>query len=132
MKSFTKSILAIGLTLGIVASIGSSAFCASHKHKDDIGGWGVDVGSDINYDTGSAYTSYGGYGTVSLDSYFNWCSVKPNGGSGTDHHTSGHYKYCSTSFPAHSNSKSVSIETKHYVSGGGEEWKTTTSDVDNR
>ena len=27
MKSFKKSILAVGLTLGIIASLGGSAFC---------------------------------------------------------------------------------------------------------
>ena len=130
MKSFKKAILAAGLTLAVVASIGGSAFCDSYRHKNDIGGYGATVASDIKGTSGSAYTSYGGYGTVSLNSTYVYCSTKANGDRGTYTSNKGHYKSVSTSFTAPNGSRSVSISTDHYVAGGGEKWYFTTSDIE--
>ena len=124
MKTFKKSILALGLAMGVLASIGLSSFAASGQ----IAGYYTSGDSSISSTSGSAYTSYGDYGSVAVNSTYSWVNTKTLA-TGTQSRNNGHYKSTSVSFNAPSNSRSVAISSSHSVSAHGQSWSATSSRV---
>ena len=130
MKSFKKSILAVGLTLGIIASLGGSAFCVAYRPYETgyISGNSTVGCSDVTSYGGSAYTYYGGYAsTLSVNSTY----ISINTRTGVSDYTTksaGHYKNASVSFTAPSNNKSVSIYSYHKIVAGAQNWSVETFD----
>ena len=127
MKTFKKSILALGLALGVMASIGVSSFAGPYPSKQEgkVGKYGTTGSSSITYNTGAAYTSYGDNGSVSVNSTYGYSNTSNyEGGSYT--RSNGHYRSTSVSFTAPNNCKSVSILSSHAVSKSGQSWSAKT------
>ena len=114
MKTFKKSILALGLAMGVLASTGQ------------IAGYYTSGNSSISSTSGSAYTSYGDYGSVAVNSTYSWVNTKTLA-TGTQSRNNGHYKSTSVSFSAPSNSRSVAISSSHSVSAHSQSWSANTS-----
>ena len=130
MKSFKKSILAVGLTLGIIASLGGSAFCDAKGPYEPatVSGYGAVACSDVTRYGGSAYTYYGGYAsTLSVNSKYIYINTR-TGVSNYTTKSTGHYKNASVSFTAPSNNKSVSIYSYHKIVAGAQTWLAETFD----
>ena len=121
MKSFKKRILAAGLALAVVASIGGATVFASiyspqTTDPSTICGYGVTGKSDVKYNTAYAYTSYGGYAdTVSVESTYIY-------------YDNGHYRSARVEFTVPAGCTSISISSNHYLSKGGQRWYAETYD----
>ena len=130
MKSFKKSILAVGLTLGIIASLGGSAFCVAYRPYETgyISGNGTVGCSDVTSYGGSAYTYYGGYAsTLSVNSTYISINTR-TGVPKIETKSAGHYKNASVSFTVPAGSKSVSIYSYHKIVAGAQNWSVETFD----
>ena len=130
MKSFKKSILAVGLTLGIIASLGGSAFCDAKGPYEPatVSGYGAVACSDVTRYGGSAYTSYGGYAsTLSVNSTYISINTR-TGVPKFETKSAGHYKNASVSFTVPAGSKSVSIYSYHKIVAGAQNWSVETFD----
>lgn len=127
MNKFTKGILSLGIALSILAgATGVTAFAANYQSAT-VAGYGVVCKSDIKYSTATAYTTYGNYASVSVESTYRYCNTS-TGVSGRKSNGTGSNKSASLSFKAPSNNKSVSISSTHKVSAGGQYWSTNTFD----
>lgn len=124
MKTLKKSILALGLALGVMASMGASAFAASGS----INGYYTSGNSYIYSTSGSASTSFGDYGSVAVNSTYSYVNTKTLA-TGTQSRNNGHYKSTSVSFSAPSNCRSVAISSSHSVSAYSQTWTASTSKV---
>ena len=128
MKSFKKSILAVGLALAVITSIGGTAVYATPRYVSrNVGGYGVTASSDIKYGYGTAYTSYGDYGSVTVQTTYYYCNVR-NGQSGYKTGAAGHFKSASVTLTAPNGTKSVSMLSDHSCSAHGESWSGPTFD----
>lgn len=122
MKSFKKSILALGLALGVMASMGASAFAASGQ----INGYYTSGNSSVSSTSGSAYTSFGDYGSVAVNSTYSYVNTN-NLTTGTQSKNNGHYKSASVSFSAPKNCRSVKVVSSHSISAYSQTWSANTS-----
>ena len=125
MKSFKKGILALGLTLGIIASLGGAAFAGSTSHGI-VNGFLVTAKSNINYYEGSAYTQYEIAGGAEVYSYYYY--VNPTTGyAGRMVKQNGGIKYARVEFAAPKNCRSLQINSSHKLSAYGEKWSANTT-----
>ena len=133
MKSFKKSILAAGLALAVVTTIGGVAVFAAVNPPEvtspsTIAGYYVTGKSDMKYNYAYAYTSYGGYAdTLMVEStYRYWDNL--HGISGTMYKKTSHYKSAYVDFTAPAGCTSINISSKHYLSKSGQHWDAKTFD----
>ena len=120
MKSFKKSILALGLALGVLAGMGGAAVNAAPTQYGSLAGVSVVGKSDITYNKGTAYTTCGGYGgSVSVSSTYYYCKTS----DGTSAH-----KGAGVSFSAPTGWTSISISSSHKFYYSGQLWSTSTFD----
>ena len=112
MKSFKKGILALGLTLGIIASVGGGAFAYSYCF----------------YTYGWTYTSYNRSGYVSVNSVYNYINTKTlSTGTKTQSSTKNNSSSASLNIYAPNNCRSVDMYSTHVVSYGGQTWTGNTN-----
>lgn len=124
MKKFGKRILALGLTLGVICSIGSVAFAASSL-TTTINGSIATALSTINSEKASAYTTYNGSGAVSVQSTL----VSKNYANGEWHNTTrskGTYGTASVTVYKPKDDVTKRVTSKHSVSVGNQSWNGTT------
>jgi len=133
MKSFKKSILAAGLALAVVTTIGGVAVFAAGlpqpvTEPSTLCGYGISGRSDMLYNTAYASTYYGGNSaSVYVEStYRYWDNLR--GIPGTMVKTTGHYKNARVEFNAPAGCKSVSISSTHNVYKNNQHWDATTFD----
>ena len=133
MKSFKKSILAAGLALAVVTTIGGVAVFAAvnaPKSFNDIpfAGSYVTAKSEMYYNTAYAYTSYGNYAdSLSVEStYLYWDNL--HGTYGTQVKRAGHYKSARVEFSAPAGCKSINISSTHKVAKNYQTWTAYTFD----
>ena len=128
MKSLKKSILAVGLAVAVITAIGgANVFAAPQTQSAIVAGYGVYCKSDIKYRTATAFTEYGYYASVSVESRYNYCKTS-NGEGGHKNNGTGSNKRAALSFSAPSGCKSVSISSTHRLTAGGQNWSTSTFD----
>ena len=128
MKSLKKSILAVGLAVAVITAIGgANVFAAPQTQSAIVAGYGVYCRSDIKYGSATAYTEYGSYATVSVESRYNYCKTS-YGEGGHKNNGTGSNKRAALSFSAPSGCKSVSISSTHRLTAGGQNWSTSTFD----
>ena len=128
MKSFKKSILALGLALGVLAGMGGAAVNAAQTQYGSLAGVSVIGNSDITYSKGTAYTTCGGYGgSVSVSSTYYYCNTR-NGSSGHRSNGAGDSRSAGVGFSAPTNCKSVSISGSHKFYYSGQTWSATSFD----
>ena len=122
MKTFKKSILALGLALGVMASIGASAFAANGQ----INGYYTSGNSYISSSGGSASTSFGNNGSVSVNSTYSYVNTEDLS-TGTQDRNGGHYRSISVNFYAPNNCRSVKVKSHHRISAFSQLWEADTS-----
>jgi len=131
MKSFKKSILALGLALGVMAGMGGAAVYAANIPQTQTGALaGVSVmgNSNITYSKGTAYTTCGGYGgSVSVTSKYIYCNTS-TGAPTTLRNGAGDSRSAGVGFSAPNGSKSLSISSSHNFYYSGQSWSANTYD----
>ena len=128
MKSFKKSILALGLALGVLAGMGGAAVNAAQTQTGSLAGVSVMGKSDITYNKGTAYTTCGGYGgSVSVSSTYYYCKTS-DGTSAHKGNGAGDSRSAGVSFSAPTTCKSISISSSHKFYYSGQLWSTSTFD----
>ena len=124
MKSFKKGILALGLTLGIIASVGGAAFAGSFSHGF-IKNFIITANSSINSDKASAYTLYDDVGVAEVSSAYYY--VNPTTFySGRMIKQHGQFKYAHVEFIAPKNHQSLAIQSSHKLAAHGQKWTGST------
>ena len=127
MKSFKKGILALGLTLGIIASVGGGAF-AYESTYGTVSGYGATGHSYCFYSYGWTYTSYNRSGYVSVNSVYNYINTKTlSTGTKTQSSTKNNSSSASLNIYAPNNCRSVDMYSTHVVSYGGQTWTGNTN-----
>ena len=128
MKSFKKSILALGLALGVLAGMGGAAVNADQTQYGSLAGVSVVGNSNITYSKGTAYTTCGGYGgSVSVSSTYYYCKTS-DGTSAHKGNGAGDSRSAGVSFSAPGGGKSISISSSHKFYYSGQLWSTSTFD----
>ena len=127
MKSFKKGILALGLTLGIIASVGGGAF-AYESTYGTVSGYGATGHSYCYATSGYSNTTYNRPGYLYVNSVYNYINIKTlSAGTKTQSTTSNNstlaYQYVS----APNNCRSVDMYSTHVVSYGGQTWTGNTN-----
>ena len=119
MKSFKKGILALGLTLGIIASVGGGAFAYEYTYGT-VSGYGT-TGHSYCYATSCwAYTKYNRSGYLSVNSVYNYVNTNKSS-------TKNNSSYATVDIYAPSNCRSVDMYSTHVVSNGGQTWTGNTN-----
>ena len=127
MKTFKKSLLALGLTLGIIASVGGGAF-AYESTYGTVSGYGATGHSYCFYSYGWTYTSYNRSGYVSVNSVYNYINTKTlSTGTKTQSSTKNNSSSASLNIYAPNNCRSVDMYSTHVVSNGGQTWTGNTN-----
>ena len=127
MKSFKKGILALGLTLGIIASVGGGAF-AYESTYGTVSGYGATGHSYCFYSYGWTYTSSNRSGYVSVNSVYNYINTKTlSTGTKTQSSTKNNSSSASLNIYAPNNCRSVDMYSTHVVSYGGQTWTGNTN-----
>ena len=127
MKTFKKSLLALGLTLGIIASVGGGAF-AYESTYGTVSGYGATGHSYCFYSYGWTYTSYNRSGYVSVNSVYNYINTKTlSTGTKTQSSTKNNSSSASLNIYAPNNCRSVDMYSTHVVSYGGQTWTGNTN-----
>ncbi len=127
MKSFKKGILALSLTLGIIASVGGGAF-AYESTYGTVSGYGATGHSYCFYSYGWTYTSYNRSGYVSVNSVYNYINTKTlSTGTKTQSSTKNNSSSASLNIYAPNNCRSVDMYSTHVVSYGGQTWTGNTN-----
>ena len=127
MKTFKKSLLALGLTLGIIASVGGGAF-AYESTYGTVSGYGATGNSYCFYSYGWTYTSYNRSGYVSVNSVYNYINTKTlSTGAKTQSSTKNNSSSASLNIYAPNNCRSVDMYSTHVVSYGGQTWTGNTN-----
>ena len=127
MKKSVKRFLALGLILGVICSIGSVSFAATHREKKINGSW-ARCKSDISNGTASAWTNYDGSGSVYVSSKY-YCRHIGTGNVKCTQRSKLNYGTAEVKFKADSGCLSRDISSEHKVSVPGESWKVNTSNV---
>jgi len=127
MKSFKKGILALSLTLGIIASVGGGAFAYEYTYGT-VSGYGT-TGHSYCYATSCwAYTKYNRSGYLSVNSVYNYVNTKTlSAGTKTKSSTKNNSSYATIDIYAPSNCRSVDMYSTHVVSNGGQTWTGNTN-----
>ena len=127
MKSLKKGILALGLTLGIIASVGGAAF-AYESTYGTVSGYGA-TGHSYCFSTyGWTYTSYNRSGYVAVNSVYNYVNTKTlSTGTKTQSSTKNNSSSASLDIFAPYNCRSVDMYSTHVVSYGGQTWTGNTN-----
>ena len=126
MNKFTKSILALGLALSIIVSVGGVSVFASGRATGSINGYSATGISSISYNSANASTTFTGAGKKSVTSTYVYVNNKTLAAGRLT-------KDCSTwheaqvGFLAPSGCKSVIINSKHSVEVNYQRWAATTS-----
>ena len=127
MKSFKKGILALGLTLGIIASFGGSAFAASTSGR--VNGY-----TAYGYSSCSPMHSYSSTSfvapncNVAVSSVYNYVNTKTLS-TGTKSNSSSRRDYSVSLYLfAPNNCRSVNVTSTHVASTGGQSWTGFTND----
>ena len=127
MKTFKKSLLALGLTLGIIASVGGGAFAYEYTYGT-VSGYGATGHSYCFYSYGWTYTSYNRSGYVSVNSVYNYINTKTlSTGTKTQSSTKNNSSSASLNIYAPNNCRSVDMYSTHVVSYGGQTWTGNTN-----
>lgn len=121
MKSFKKGILALGLTLGIIASVGGGAFAASSSGR--INGYTVYGYSHCSPMHSYASTSFVAPNCyVAVNTIYNYVNTKTLS-TGTKSSSSSRNNYSvSLTLYAPNNCLSVNESSTHVASTGGQSW----------
>ena len=129
MKTFKKGILALGLTLGIIASVGGAAF-ASSGVSGNINGTYTIGASSISYDEAKGRTMFGTLGLVTVSSDYTYINVHTLS-TGTQSKYDGDTNRTSAvvSFVPPRNCRSVMIKSTHYVYAFGRLWSAKTDNT---
>lgn len=126
MNKLGKRILSLGLVLSIVCGIGSISVFAASSVSGSINGYTTKGVSSITYSGGSAYTSYGTNGEVTVTSTYHYINyINLNSGSSTKR--KGHTNYAQVDFSAPSNCRSNYISSSHKVATSSQTWTGITS-----
>ena len=125
MKKLGKRILALGLTLGVICSIGSVSFAAS-KLTPTIGGYKASATSSIEKSYASSSTTYNGSGAVSVNSKY-IVSHKDTRRERTLTGSKGNYGTVTLTISAPKYHESKRITTTHKVFATNQSWTGTTS-----
>ena len=127
MKSFKKGILALGLTLGIIASVGGGAVFADSSATGNINGTYTVATSAIQNTEAAGYTFFGMPGLVTVNSTYSYVNTS-NLTTGSMNRYDGDTNRTSASvqFSAPKNCRSVKIQSTHYVYAFGRLWSAKT------
>lgn len=128
MKKFGKRILALGVALSIICSIGCASFAAS-SIKPTVNGIKGSASSTMAKDgeSASASTTYNASGAVSVKSTYTSLHIssrKPR----TLTRTKGNYGTASVNFTKPTNYVSQRISSEHSISVSNQRWTGNTSD----
>ena len=126
MKTFKKSILALGLTLGIIACFGGAAFAASEAYGH-INSYATSGRSRAFATTADARTVSATKGTVTVYSEYSYVNVSNLTTGKVTRNAGGNNTYvASLAFTAPKNCRSVKIKSSHVVYALGELWNANT------
>lgn len=127
MKAFKKGILALALTLGIIASVGGSSVFAVSYRRGYVNGAYVSGESFVSYSVASAQTLSRTVGLVIVNSEYRYINTRT---FKTDRQikSAGDVRKTSAkvSFTAPIHTKSIVITSSHKVSSYGETWTACT------
>lgn len=126
MKSFKKTILALGLTLCIIAGVGSASF-AAYSTSTYINGAHAFANSFCYPYEGRSSTLYFGTGLVTLNTVYTYVNYKTLATSSMSRSDGANRREVSFRFIAPSNCRSLHISSSHLVYTGGQTWNVTTS-----
>ena len=123
MKSFKKGILALGLTLGIIASVGGGSTLAYGTTGAMVNGRYARGSSYCFSSYGSASTSYNTNGYVVVNSVYNYVNTKTlSTGTKTQSSTRNNSNYTYVDIFAPNNCRSANMHSTHVVTSGGQTW----------
>ena len=126
MKSFKKGILALGLTLGIIASLGGAAFAGSEAYGH-VNSYATSGRSRAFATSADARTFCGAKGTVTVYSEYSYINVSNlTTGTMTKNDGGNNTYVASLAFTAPKNCRSVKIKSSHVVYAFGELWNANT------
>ena len=129
MKSLKKGILALGLTLGIIASVGSGSVFASAFASGIVKGYSTTGHSYCYYTYGNSSTSYNRSGYVAVSSVYNYINKSTlSTGTKTRSSTKNNGYFIDVDVYAPYNCRSVNMYSTHVVSYGGQTWTGSTDD----
>ena len=127
MKTFKKSLLALGLTLGIIASVGGGAF-AYESTYGTVSGYGATGRSYCYATSGYSNTTYNRSGYLYVNSVYNYINIKTlSAGTKTQSSTKNNSSYATLDIYAPNNCRSVDMYSTHVVSYGGQTWTGNTN-----
>lgn len=128
MKKFGKRILALGVALSIICSIGCASFAAS-SIKPTVNGIKGSASSTMakSGESASASTTYNASGAVSVKSTYTSVHIATRKVK-TQNKTKGNYGSVSVSFTKPLNHVSKRISSEHSISVGNQKWTGKTSD----
>ena len=121
-----KGILALGLALGIIASVGTSSFAAYSRSTYINGAYAFANSFCYPYE-GRASTIYYGSGLVSLNTVYTYVNTKTLKTGTMVRSDAANRREVSFRLISPSNCRSVNITSSHLVSTGGQTWNVTTS-----
>jgi hypothetical protein len=127
MKSLKKGILALGLTLGIIASVGGSVVFAASETFGHVNSYATSARSRVFTNTADARTFFATKGTVTVYSEYYYINVNNlNIGKMTRNDGGNNTYVASLAFTAPNNTRSVKIESSHVVYAFGDLWSAST------
>ena len=129
MKSLKKGILALGLTLGIIASVGGSAILAAPSQSGMVNGHTVRGYSFCYNNYGRGITQiYNGRGFLSVNSTYNYVNVrKLTTGSITKDYGNNNITHATVWIDAPSGCRGVSMLSSHIAYEAGDFWSANTN-----
>lgn len=123
MKSFKKGILALGLTLGIIASVGGGSSLAYGTEGAMVNGHYAKGSSYCFSSYGTGSTSYNSSGYLVVNSVYNYVNTKTlSTGTKTKSSTRNNSNYTYVDILAPNNCRSANMHSTHVVSSGGKTW----------
>lgn len=128
MKSFKKGILALGLTLGIIASVGGAAFAASIINGNVGGKFCTGNCFCYRYSARARTDLLGATGYVTVKSVYTYVNPRTLAtGTKTDFRGGSNRSTAFTDLYAPGICQTVSISNTHEVRYGGNTWIVTTN-----
>ena len=128
MKTLKKGLLALGLTLGIIASVGGSSVFAVSYRRGYVNGAYVTAESNISYIKATGQTLSPKVGLVTVTSRYIYVNTRTfNAGRQDKYDGDTIRKLAKVSFTAPNNTKSITITSSHKVSSYGETWTACTT-----
>ena len=128
MNKFTKSILALGLALSIIVSVGGVSVFAASQKRGNLNGYSTIAVSTIAKSSAYASTQFATNGKRSVTSTYVYVNTTTlAGGRSTKDFTS--MREAKVSFVAPKGCRSVKISSSHYVEAFDKRWTANTSAV---